>query len=281
MKINASKSVFAVRQLRYLVYVLNADGISADLERIEALQKAPRPTKAEQLRSFLGFAQYYAKFVPGFSQKAQPLFELLSKDNFRWTSQHDQVYDQVLASLLNSKVLRSFRMGVSSDLVVDASEHAIGAVLEQEQHPVVCVSRTLSSSAKNYSQTQKEALAVHWAVQRLHKYLYGSKFRIVTDHKALEYLLHPTSSLSKVTSAMMQRWALHLSAYDYSIVHRPGKDIPQADFLSRHAFGEKGSDPGDTTILLTNPLPITRNHLLEETRLAYGPKPWLKTNFSK
>ena len=280
MKINASKSVFAVRQLRYLVYVLNADGISADLERIEALQKAPRPTKAEQLRSFLGFAQYYAKFVPGFSQKAQPLFELLSKDNFRWTSQHDQVYDQVLASLLNSKVLRSFRMGVSSDLVVDASEHAIGAVLEQEQHPVVCVSRTLLSSEKNYSQTQ-EALAVHWAVKQLHKYLYGSKFRIVTDHKALEYLLHPTSSLSKVTSAMMQRWALHLSAYDYSIVHRPGKDIPQADFLSRHAFGEKGSDPGDTTILLTNPLPITRNHLLEETRLAYGPKPWLKTNFSK
>jgi len=238
VRINSKKPIFAVTQLRYLGYVLNGQGISADLDRIRAVKKAPRPSNVEQLRTFLGFAQYYAKFVPGFSHQAQPLYDLLTTDNFDWTTQHDTVYDQLLAALISSKVLKSYRSGVPSELIVDASEHAIGGVLEQDRHPIIYISRKLSRSEKNYSQIQKEALAIHWAVLRLHKYLYGSKFRIVTDHKPLQYLLHPSSSLNKPTSAMIQRWALHLSAYTYDIIHRPGTDIAQADYLSRDAFSE-------------------------------------------
>lgn len=269
VQINTKKSVFKVNQLKYLGYILTGEGISPDLDRIQALRKAPKPSKVEELRSFLGFAQYYAKFTPNFSNQAKPLYDLLTND-FNWTVEHDQVYDQLLQSLLDGKVLKSFRVGIPSELIVDASEHSIGAVLEQENHPIVCISRKLSASEKNYSQTQKEALAIHWAVLRLHKYLYGNKFVIVTDHKALQYLLHPSSSLGKATSAMVQRWALHLSAYNYVIVHRPGKDIAHADYMSRHAFKEDAMEPGDNTILLTNPLPVTRNELLEETHLAYG-----------
>jgi transposase InsO family protein len=271
VKINIKKSVFQVTQLKYLGYIITGDGISADLDRIQALRRAPRPTTCEQLRSFLGFAQYYAKFMPNFSRHAQPLYDLLADEFFTWTDELDQVYDSLLSSLLDSKVLKSFRVGIPTELVVDASEHALGAVLEQENHPIVCISRKLSPAERNYSQVQKEALAIHWATERLHKYLYGSRFRIVTDHKALQYLLHPSASLSKPTSAMIQRWAFQLSAYQYEIVHRPGKDIPQADYLSRGALKEEASDTADTTILLTNPLPVTRNKLLEETRLAYGP----------
>ena len=151
---------------------------------------------------------------------------------------------------------------------MDASEYALGAVLEQEQHPVICISRKLSAAEKNYSQVQREALAIHWAVQRLHKYLFGTKFTIVTDHKPLQYLLNPSASLSKATSAMIQRWALHLSTYDYEIQHRPGKEIPQADYLSRNALQDSKVDH---STYFTNPLPVTRDRLLEETRLAYGP----------
>ena len=87
-------------------------------------------------------------------------------------------------------MLRSFQSGSPSELIVDASEYAIGAVLEQGGHPVTCVSRKLSSSECNYSQTQKE-LAINWAVQRLHKYLYGKLFTIVSDHKALQFIFDP------------------------------------------------------------------------------------------
>ncbi|VDP90251.1 unnamed protein product [Echinostoma caproni] len=80
---------------------------------------------------------------------------------------------------------------------------------------------------------QKEALAVYWAVHRLHKYLFGLRFTIITDHQALQYLFSPQKSISKPTAAMIQRWSIALAAYDYDIVHRPGKVIPQADFLSR------------------------------------------------
>lgn len=267
--INPKKSVFAVQELKYLGYCVDADGISADHDRIQALRRAPKPKSVDQLRSFLGFAQYYAKFVPRFAHKAEPLYDLLK--DFNWSELQDKAYDDLLQALCDGKVLKSFQIGVPSQLIVDASEYAVGAVLEQAGHPIICVSRKLSAAERNYSQTQREALAIHWGVQRLHKYLYGNKFVIITDHKALQYLLHPESSLGKATSAMIQRWALHLAAYQYEIVHRAGKEIPHADFLSRNAYQEEAHDPDDTTVLLTNPLPITRNHLLEETRLAYGP----------
>ena len=270
VRINAEKSLIGVRQLNYLGYVIDGQGIHPDKKRILALKKAPRPTTPQQLQSLLGFAQYYAKFVPGFARIARPLFNMLSEKEFRWTRTTQGALDQLFAALINGEVLQSFQLGVESELVVDASEDAIGAVLEQRGHPVICISRRLSQAERNYSQTQREALAVVWAVKRLHKYLFAVKFRLITDHKALEYIMKPEASLAKTTSAMLQRWAIFLSAYSYDIQYRPGKQIPHADYLSRHSHHEP-PEADESLALLINPLPIGRNHLINETRLVYGP----------
>ena len=272
IKINAKKSVFAVKQLKYLGYLLDGTGISADKNRFETLRKAPRPETPDQLRSFLGFAQYYAKFVPNFMDLAGPLFEaIVDNHKLNWTNDLRRTYDHLLQALLDGKVLRSFQINAPTELIVDASEYAIGAVLEQRGHPVICISRKLTKSEKNYAQIQKEALAIHWAILRLHKYLFAIKFTIVSDHKPLEFIFHPHASLSKTSSNMLQRWALHLSAYSYDIMHRPGKQIAQADYLSRNSsLQENWQDAGENTFL-TNPLPVTRNEVIQETRLAYGP----------
>ena len=264
VQINMKKSQFAVTQMKYLGYVINGQGISPDISRIKTLKEAAIPDSAEKLHSFLGFAQYYAKFVPNFAALAQPLYTALQAFDNAISLAED--YHRLLNALLDGKTLQSYQFGAPTQLVVDASSYAIGAILEQNGRPVTCISRKLSTSEKNYSQIQKEALAIHWSVTRLHKFLFGTPFHIVTDHKALEFLLHPTSSVGKTTSAMMQRWALNLSAYNYQICHKPGSDIANADYLSRYADHE----PADEVHLI-NPFPISRNVLIEETKAFYGP----------
>lgn len=266
VQINMKKSQFAVTQMKYLGYVISGQGISPDISRIKALKDAPIPDSAEKLHSFLGFAQYYAKFVPNFAALAQPLYTALQE--FDNTTSIAKDYNCLLNALIDGKTLQSYHFGAPTQLVVDASSYAIGAILEQNGRPVTCISRKLSKSEQNYSQVQKEALAIHWSVTRLHKFLFGTPFVILTDHKALEYLLHPTSSVGKTTSAMMQRWALNLSAYNYQIHHKPGSEIANADYLSRYAEHEQEDSD---EVNLVNPFPISRNILREETKAFYGP----------
>ena len=160
IRINAEKSLISVSHLKYLGYVIDSQGIHPDKQRILALKEAPRPTTPQQLQSLLGFAQYYAKFVPGFARLARPLFDMLSEKTFQWTTATKEALDRLFAALVEGQVLQSFQLGIEPELVVDASEDAIGAVLEQRGHPVTCISRRLSRAEKNYSQTQREALAV-------------------------------------------------------------------------------------------------------------------------
>ena len=268
VKINAKKSSFSMSEIHYLGYVINSQGIKPDSERVISVAKAPRPKSSQELRSFLGFMQYYAKFIPHFSTKAEPLFQLMaqSPSNFNWSSQHNSCFDKLIAEITNGITLQSFKPSDHSKVIVDASEVGIGAILEQSGLPVICISRRLSKSEKGYSQTQKEALAIKWALQRLHKYIFGMKFTIITDHKALEHIFSPSNSINKVTSNMLQRWALEISAYDYEIVHRPGKDIPHADYLSRYS---NFTDDSTAECLFITPLPFDRNILIKETKDFY------------
>ena len=271
--INARKSLFGATKLDYLGYCIDGTGIRPDVKRVAALQNTPRPSSIKALQSFLGFTQYYAKFVRNFSSVAKPLFDLVARgaDSFDWTTDAESSYNSLLQAILQGPVLRSFQTNLQSEVVVDASESTIGVVLEQDGHPVLCISRRMTKAEVNYSQTQREALAGIWAVRRLHRYLYGSTFRLVTDHKALEHIFKPSASLSKTTSAMLQRCAIELAGYSYDIQHRPGKEIPHADYLSRYAGAEDPPDAAeDGKVYLMNPLPISRNLLIQETKAAYG-----------
>ena len=172
---------------------------------------------------------------------------------------------QLKEILASGPALRPFSASTTPVLITDASPDGLGAVLEKEGRPVICVSRRLSKAERGYSQTQKEALGIFWSVKRLHKYLFGRQFHIVTDHKALQYIR--IFFLSTSSTAMVQRWALALSTYNYTIQHNSGKNIPQADFLSRFAACET-SDKSSS--YLVQPLPFLRSDLIMETKKFYS-----------
>ena len=167
------------------------------------------------------------------------------------------------------QVLRGYIFKHPVTVTVDASETGIGGILEQLNQPVLCVSRRLNKAERNYSQTHKEALAIVWTVKKLHKFLFGRKFSIISDHNALKFIFNPTKTPSKCSSAMLTRWAVALSAYNYNIEHKPGKNIPQADYLSRYSHFENATGNIDSYFLKA--LPITRNELIIETKRYYGP----------
>ena len=104
-------------------------------------------------------------------------------------------------------------------------------------------------------QTQKEDLAVNWCVKRLHKFLYGLNFKLVTDHEALRYIYNPEKSLSRCTSSMLTRWAVALSAYSYKVEYKPGTQIPQADFMSRQSYFDNAPTKIQTHFDTSSPRP--------------------------
>jgi hypothetical protein len=142
VKINSTKSVFKVPRIKYLGYYVDGHGISPDKDRIIAVSQASKPTTAAQLQSFLGFIQYYSKFIPQFSTTALPLFELLSQSTFKWSSNHEQAYNALVKMVTSDCTLKTFNPRLESQLTVDASEFGVGAVLEQQGHPVIYISQT-------------------------------------------------------------------------------------------------------------------------------------------
>ena len=269
IKVNAEKSVLMVKELSYLGYRVNGEGYSPDPDRLRPIVEAPRPTSHSGLKSLIGCYQYYSRFIPNFSSVAEPLFALQTASDFVWTEQHTAAIDKLRDLLVQLPILRPFSPNITPTLITDASPDGLGCVLEQEGRPVICISRRLSKAERGYSQTQREALAVHWGITRLHKFLYGIKFKLVSDHQALQYIFSPSKGINKSSAAMIQRWSVQLSAYNYEIEFRPGKQIPQADFLSRYAAFDQESETDDTA-LLTNPLPFTREALREETKKFFG-----------
>ncbi|MBM6549361.1 RNase H-like domain-containing protein, partial [Streptococcus dysgalactiae] len=228
---------------------------------------ADSPNTIYELRSVMGALQYYSKFIPNFSSVADPLFVLLNSTEFEWTDKHEKVLRNLLSTLATDAVLRPFSPTHRPIVYTDASPTGIGAVLEQNGHPVLCISRRLTKAEQGYAQTQREALAVYWAVSRLHKYLFGIPFTIVSDHEALKFIYNPTNSLAKSSAAMVQRWSIALSAYDYTIEHRSAKQIPHVDFLSRSPFSYASTE---IDCLLAQPLPISRSSLINDTRKYFG-----------
>ena len=269
VRINKSKSIFRVKEITYLGYLVTSEGIQPDPSKFLPITSADEPRNQQELRSILGCLQYYSRFSSNFAHIAACLFDLCKKDcDFEWQECHSQALEQLKNEIFNKR-LKPFSMSSQSTrLVCDASERAIGGVLEQDGSPVICISRKLSESEVGYSQTQKEALAIHWCVKRLHKYLYGLKFTIVTDHRSLIHIFNPRGSISKATSNMLQRWSWRLSSYDYDVEFQNGTRIPQADFLSRFAKAEADAD---SNALFVQPLPIDSSLISHETKRCYGP----------
>jgi transposase InsO family protein len=212
-----------------LGHIIRHDSIRPAPSHIKAVVDFPQPENAKQLQRFLGIANYVRRFISHFSTTAAPLTQLLQKDApFHWGSAQKEAFKALKSALTSEPVLKIFDPSLPVELYTDASLVGIGAVLMQDKHPIGYYSRKLNKHEANYTTSELECLAVVNAVEHFHVYLDGNKFIIFSDHSALQWLFK-----NKKPHKRLCRWAIHLSQYEYTIVHRPGKTLQHADALSR------------------------------------------------
>lgn len=221
--------------IEFLGYELSSNGIKPSKTKIDAVQNFRRPESAEEVHSFLGLVNFVGcRFLPNLATITEPLRTLLTKNSlFKWNDEQEKSFRKLQSMLTDQKHLGYNSPCDRTQLIADASPVGLGAVLIQFNKNVPRViayaSKSLTDCEKRYCQTEKEALALVWAVEHYHIYLYGKHFELVTDHKALETIFgKPTSK----ACARIQRWVLRLQSYTYTVVYIKGKSNI-ADTLSR------------------------------------------------
>ena len=192
LTLNKKKCDLNKSSISFFGFIFTDQGISPDPKKVEAVNNASRPTTASAVRSFLGMATYCAKFIPKFSDVSEPLRELTKKNQpFEWLPKPFQDIKKLLTS---AQVISYFDPNKETQLITDASPTGLSAILLQksggteEPQVVAYASRALTSVERRYSQTEKEALAIVWAIEKLHIYLYGSHFKLITDCKPLQFI---------------------------------------------------------------------------------------------
>jgi len=273
--VNPKKCEFRVDSVTYLGHRIDQNGLHPTDEKIEDMVAAPAPKNEAELRSWLGLVNYYSRFMPNLSSKLRPLNELLKKDvSWKWSVECEQAFLNCKLALKGPNVLAHYDAKQPISLACDASAYGVGAVISHvlqdgSDRPIAFASRTLSSSERNYSQIEKEALALKFGVKRFHKYLYGRQFTLITDHKPLMTILGPKTGIPSLAAARMQRWALILAAYHYDIKFRSSQANANADAMSRlpcTSTNETGECPSLLRVSFGNELPVQADDVKEATR---------------
>ncbi|XP_021340098.1 uncharacterized protein K02A2.6-like [Mizuhopecten yessoensis] len=239
IRLRTDKCKFMEDEVEYMGHMINREGSHPTTAKVEAIREAPSPTNVTELKSFLGLLNYYGSYLPSLSTTLQPMHELLQKkQSWKWTSECETAFRKCKERLSENTVLVHYDGNKPLKLACDASAYGLGAVISHimdngEERPIAFASRTLAPSEKNYAQIEKEALALIFGVKKFHKYLYGRRFTLVTDHKPLTTILGPKTGVPTLAAARMQRWALILSAYQYDIVYRKAAEHGNADAFSR------------------------------------------------
>ena len=242
LTLNAEKCKFHMTKLVFMGLMLTTKGIGPTEEKVKAIVEAREPQNVSEVRSFLGLANYNARFIPDFATVTEPSRRLTKKGVcFKFGGEQRKAFNELKSRLASAETLGYFNKDARTLIIADASPVGLGAVLVQEQQGrkrvISYASKSLSDVEKRYSQTEKEALAVVWACERFHVYLYGIEFELYTDHKPLETRY---SNKSK-PCARIERWVLRLQPYSFKVKYLPGeKNI--ADSLSRLLQEENQAD---------------------------------------
>ena len=276
LRLKKSKCLLMCPSVEYLGYVVDAHGLHPVPSKVVAITKAPTPTSVKEVRSFLGLVGYYRKFIPNMSTIAQPLNQLLEQGRrWRWTDECKKSFEELKSALASSSVLTHYNPDLPLKLDCDASQFGLGAVISHvfpngDERPVAYASRTLSASERNYSQIEKEALAIVFGTKRFHQYLYGRHFTLVTDHQPLLAILGPKRGLPTLAAARIQRWAITLAAYNYNVIYRSTLKHTNADGFSRLPLKDCQAEPDEAAALNIRQieiLPISFKQLQTATRV--------------
>ena len=257
-----NKSRFHVKKVDYLGYVISDEGISLSPDKVKAVQNwnPPNPNATSAIKwaqEFLGFANFYRRFIEGFSKLAKPLTDLTKKEHeYRWTAKCQEAFEALKTKFTEAPVLAHFISDQPTVIETDASDYALGAIMSQIQirgddslHPVAYHSRKFKPAEINYDIHDKEMLAIVVALKEWEHMLKSCKdeFTVYTDHKNLEYF-----ATTKVLSRRQARWAEFLSEFWFKVVYRPGHLNVKADILSRRrddAIGEGAEAPPMRSLL--------------------------------
>ena len=277
LRANKSKCEFFKEKITFCGHDIDREGLHKTTDKTAAVVNAPRPQSVAEVRSFLGLVNYYHKFLPNLATILHPLNQMLERNyQWDWTDQCEEAFDKVKVMIASDLVLTHYDPNLPLQLACDASPVGIGAVLSHvmpdgTERPIAFASRSLSKAERNYAQIDKEALATVWGVKKFHNYLFGRNFTLLTDHEPLTSIFHPSKSLPTVTAARLQRYALFLAGFDYTIKYKNTKLHGNADGLSRLPLHskttEEESDPADLFYATQfEPLPVTAEQVKRETQ---------------
>ncbi|KAF2887724.1 hypothetical protein ILUMI_18449, partial [Ignelater luminosus] len=233
---NLSKCQFFTCEVEYLGHIFNEEDVRLNKNCIRAFTDMESPADKKSLQRFLGMTNYVSKFIPNYSKLSAPLKELLKNDMvFEWQNPHQIAFDQLKSSLVNSGILSYFDPKSYVVLSVDSSSQGLGAVILQNNKPIIYSSRALTKSEQAYCSIGREMLGIVNGCIKLRQFLIGRGVEVHTDHRPLETLFKRL--LNKVPSRL-QRMMFAVQGFDLHLVYKSGKELFIADALSRTFVNE-------------------------------------------
>jgi transposase InsO family protein len=247
LQADVRKCEFRVTRTKYLGFIISTKGIEVDPEKVAVIKSWKDPSTAKGVQSFLGFCNFYRRFITNYGRIARPLNLLTRKGTlFKWTDECQDAFGQLKEALISAPILRYYEPELPTMVETDASNGVLAGVLSQQDsksklwHPVAFFSKTMQPAELNYDIHDKEMLAIIRALEEWRAELEGLQadpFMIYSDHRALEYFM-----TTKKLSARQARWAEFLSRYHFTLMYRAGKSNERADALSRRTDEVKSQD---------------------------------------
>jgi hypothetical protein len=274
LAVEIDKCEFHVPQVEFLGYMISTKGFAMSDKKIQSVQDWEQPKSVKEVQSFLGFANFYRRFIENFSKICKPLTSATAggKTSVTWTPECESAFTELKAMFTSAPILAHFDSTLPTVLETDASDFAVGAVLSQlhgkRLHPVAFHSRKMDKAEINYDIHDKEMLAIVAAFKEWSRYLesVSGTIMVYTDHKNLEYFC-----TTKVLNRRQARWAQELANYEFKIVYRPGSKNGKPDALSRRSEyrprrgGSTGLDENQPVDSLLRP-----EHFISDNEITYS-----------